>query len=155
MSPSRRFAYGAVVLSVASLLVGCATTEDEVGATGSSTTFANATTTTTSGEFELPQPDPNVRLDTATKTRCDSLWAFQLFQYSAHKTGKPEHAEGIKKHQAAVAKSIPELAEPTELLAAHALTALEKRGQPSPMTDELSKANREVLGYMRTTCKMV
>ena len=153
MTSRHRYACLVVGLGMmAALAAGCAAADDESEA---SPAPAGPATTTSGG---MPVPDASVKLDPDTKQRCDALWSFGVFVYTAHTSvnaspeQKAKFERGIGDNEPKASLAVPTLASEIKALADHARRAV---GSPDklPLTPELTAANQRIVEHLRTTCK--
>jgi hypothetical protein len=140
------------------LATGCAAPEDESDATPTSRPPTTATAAPGGMGGKLPVPDASVNLDPEMKRRCDAVWSFGVFVYSAHVAVNPtpdqkdKFQRGIADNEPKASEAEPALAADVKALAVHSRAAL---NAPSglPLTPDLTAANQRIVDHLRTTCK--
>jgi hypothetical protein len=106
----------------------------------------------------FPMADASVQLDPATKAKCEAVWSFGVFAYSAHTTTNraPEERNrlraGIEEYEPKAKAQAPEQADNVTKVGASARKALDATTM-TPLAPEVSDANQRIVEFLQTTCK--
>jgi hypothetical protein len=157
MSATRHLARIAAPLALClAFSVACAAPEDESVPPARST--PTSPTSAGGANAVMPTADETVSLDPVTKGKCDAIWSFGVFSYTASTTKDKSTAEhdrlhaGILEHEPHATAEVPQLAAQIKRLAEHAHEVMNSADSP-PLPAPLVADNQAIVDYLKSTCK--